>query len=186
MSAASPLPCLVRRGLGPGAARWHGQCGLPHFDQDGLCGYAIKNEGFTEFARGGEKGLWFSRTDTGDNRLVLAESAIDALSHAQIFPDEKTRYASIGGQMNPLQPGLIKAAILKMSGASEIIAAMDADADGRKLLEVVRRTVFETARSDLCFTSSCPKARKIRTMFLGRSCALLSLTQFLGPRFSGS
>jgi Protein of unknown function (DUF3991) len=32
---------------------------FPHFDAAGLCGYEIKNCGFTGFAAGGQKGLWF-------------------------------------------------------------------------------------------------------------------------------
>lgn len=137
-----------------------GNAVFPHFDQEGLCGYEIKNLNFTSFSRGGEKGLWFSRTHAGDNRLVLAESAIDALSHAQLFPDAGTRYASIGGQMNPRQPGLIKAAVSKMPEASQIIAAMDADEDGRKLAEIVRMSVVETGRPDLRFSPSLPEGFK--------------------------
>ena len=38
-------------------------------------------------AAGAEKGLWFSRTRAEDRRLVLGESAIDALSYAALFPD---------------------------------------------------------------------------------------------------
>lgn len=159
------------RGLAPallGSARFAGRVRIdamgnavfPHFDQEGLCGYEIKNRNFTGFAKGGEKGLWFSRAQSGDNRLVLAESAIDALSHAQLFPAPLARYASIGGQMNPRQPELIKAAILKMLSTSEIIAAMDADDDGRKLSEVVRLALVETGRDDLSFTSSLPDGVK--------------------------
>jgi hypothetical protein len=53
---------------------------FPHFDAAGLCGYEIKNPGFTGFAAGGKKGLWFSHTQPDDWRLVLTESAIDALT----------------------------------------------------------------------------------------------------------
>src|SRR5947207_1758165 len=60
---------------------------FPHFDAAGLCGYEIKNCGFTGFAAGGQKGLWFSHTQPDDRRLVLAESAIDALSYAARCPD---------------------------------------------------------------------------------------------------
>ena len=137
-----------------------GNAVFPHFDQDGLCGYEIKNLNFTGFAKGGEKGLWFSRTETGDTRLVLAESAIDALSHAQLFPAPSARYASIGGQMNSKQPELIKAAASKMPEASEIIAAMDADTNGRALAEVVRLAVLETGRPDLRFISFLPDGFK--------------------------
>ena len=31
----------------------HGNTVFPHFDQEGLCGYEIKNSGFTGFATGG-------------------------------------------------------------------------------------------------------------------------------------
>jgi len=33
---------------------------FPHADKDGRCGYEIKNQGFTGFAPGGEKGIWIS------------------------------------------------------------------------------------------------------------------------------
>ena len=64
-----------------------GNAVFPHFDGAGLCGYEIKNQRFTGFAAGGQKGLWLSHSRPNDRRLVLAESAIDALSHAALFPD---------------------------------------------------------------------------------------------------
>ena len=126
-----------------------GNAVFPHFDESGLCGYEIKNEGYTGFSKGGEKGLWFSRTDEGDKRLVLCESAIDGLSYAALFPDGSTRYASIGGQMNPKQPGLIKAAVSKLSQGAEVVAAMDADDNGRQLAKQVCLLLTETGRDDL-------------------------------------
>ena len=131
---------------------------FPHFDQEGLCGYEIKNRNYTGFAAGGEKGLWVSRTHPEDNRLVLAESAIDALSHAALFPDEhdRTRYASIGGRPNPKQPGLIKAAVAKMAPGSSVVAAFDADDAGRELAESVKGFVSETGRTDLTFRVHLP------------------------------
>ena len=87
-TAASPLPCSpVTRFAGRVRIDGRGNAIFPHFDQEGLCGYEIKNRNYTGFAAGGEKGLWVSRTHPEDNRLVLAESAIDALSHAALFPD---------------------------------------------------------------------------------------------------
>lgn len=137
-----------------------GNAMFPHFDASGLCGYEIKNEGYTGFSKGGEKGLWFSRTDEGDKRLVLCESAIDALSHAVLFPDSQTRYASIGGQMNLKQPGLIKATVSKLQRGAEVVAAMDADDDGRQLAEMVRLAVKETGRDDLRFVPHYPDGVK--------------------------
>jgi len=135
---------------------------FPHFDAAGLCGYEIKNHGFTGFAAGGEKGLWFSSTRPDDRRLVLAESAIDALSHAALFPDceDRTRYASLGGKPNSKQPGLIQATIARLPRGSEIVAAFDADEAGRMLVEVVRaavaNVVSRTERVDLIFQIHLP------------------------------
>jgi len=134
---------------------------FPHFDEKGLCGYEVKNSGgFTGFASGGSKGLWLSHELTEDNRLVFCEAAIDSLSHAVLFPDNRARYASIGGKPNPEQPELIRAAVARMPVGSEIVASMDADADGRKLVEVVRRAVELSGRSDLRFTVHEPDGAK--------------------------
>lgn len=125
---------------------------FPHFDADGLCGYEIKNIGFTGFAAGGSKGLWLSHELPDDNRLTFCESSIDALSHAALFQDNQTCYASIGGKPNPMQPELMRTAIARMQHGSEIVSAMDADADGAKLADVVRNAVALSGRDDLRFT----------------------------------
>lgn len=133
---------------------------FPHFDQEGLCGYEIKNKGYTGFAKGGEKGLWPSHREETDNRLVVAESAIDALSHAALFPAPGTRYASIGGQMNPRQPLLLQTALKSLPGGSTVVAAMDADDQGLKLAEIVREAVTTASRPDLSFTLHQPPQGK--------------------------
>ena len=131
-----------------------------HFDQEGLCGYEIKNRNFTGFASGGTKGLWLSQERPDDSRIVFCESAIDALSHAALFPDEHARYASIGGKLNPSQPELIRATIARMPARSKIVAAMDADTDGAKLAEVVRDAVQLTGRDDLSYVFQEPFGHK--------------------------
>ena len=133
-----------------------GNAVFPHFDQDGLCGFELRNDGFQGFASGGTKGLWSSGVLQTDDKLVLFEAAIDALSYALLFPDTATRYASIGGKPNPVQPELIRAAAARMPVGSEVIAAMDADEDGRTLAQVVRRAVELTGRADLRFSSREP------------------------------
>lgn len=138
-----------------------GNAVFPHFYQEGLCGFELKNKGFTGFASGGSKGLWISNVFSSDTRLVFCESAIDALSYALLYPDEHARYASIGGKLNPVQPELIRAAIARMpSGAgSEIVAAMDADEEGRKLAAVVRQAFALAGRGDLRFAVQEPFAK---------------------------
>lgn len=133
-----------------------GNAAFPHFDTEGLSGYELKNVGFTGFASGGSKALWLSHELPEDNRLVFSESAIDGLSHAVLFPDNRVRYASIGGKPNPQQPELIRAAAARMPVDSEVVSAMDADEDGAKLSEVVRKAVALTGRLDLRFTVQEP------------------------------
>jgi len=135
---------------------------FPHFDAAGLCGYEIKNRGFTGFAAGGQKGLWLSHTGPDDRRLVLTESAIDALSYAALFPDaeDQTRYASLGGKPSSRQTALVRATIARLPERAEIVAAFDADEAGRQLADVIREAVVSvasrTGRSDLIFKAHLP------------------------------
>jgi len=115
---------------------------------------------FTGFATGGSKGLWLSEETPDDNRLVFCESAIDALSYAVLFPDDRTRYASIGGQLSPQQRELMRAAAAGMPRGTKIIAATDADAPGGKLADDIREAVELTGRDDLIFVLHQPEGFK--------------------------
>jgi len=130
---------------------------FPHADQDGLCGYEIKNRHFTGFSKGGEKGLWFSVAKVGDTALVIAESGIDALSYAALHLDENARYASTGGAMNPNQPALIRGAIEKIQPGSRIVIATDNDAGGWELAEQIVAVAMETGRRDLQIVQHLPE-----------------------------
>lgn len=132
---------------------------FPHADQDGPCGYEIKNRNFTGFAPGGEKGLWFSAVNTADTVLVLAESGIDALSYAALHPDVHARYASFGGSLNPVQPDLIRAAAQRMGQGSRIVIASDNDPDGRALADQVGASVRDTGREDLKVVRDLPRGQ---------------------------
>lgn len=137
-----------------------GNVAFPHFDDDGLSGYELKNFNFTGFAAGGEKGLWPSNESARDVRLVFCESAIECLSHAVLFPSTAARYASIGGKTNPKQPELVKGAITRMPRGSAIVAAMNADAEGRALAGVVRTAFEAVALPGAVFTLQEPAAHK--------------------------
>lgn len=133
-----------------------GNAVFPHFDHDGLAGFEIKNTGFTGFASGGTKALWTSHDRPDDRRLVLTESAIDALSYAALFPDDRTRYRSIGGQISPQQPALITAEITQMPLGSAIVCATDNDDAGHQLAAIVENAVQATERSDITFRVHVP------------------------------
>ena len=138
------LPYLTGRGLGPdvlalplfvGCVRVdrRNNALFPHYDKDGLCGFEVKNKGFTGFATGGVKGLWYSHTKTTDARLVLVESAIDAMSFHALQGDMFTRYMSTGGELNPQQPTLLRGAMEKLHPSAVVVLAFDNDEGGDKI-----------------------------------------------------
>ena len=111
-----------------------GNAVFPHFDAGGtVCGFEIKNRNFTGFAKHGEKGLWGSRPNPDDVRLVVAETAVDALSHAALFGTGGTRFVSTAGQLNAVQPALLASAMGKLPDGGEVVAAVDHDAGGDAL-----------------------------------------------------
>jgi hypothetical protein len=138
------LPYLTGRGLGPdvlalplfaGCVRVdrRNNALFPHYDRDGLCGFEVKNKGFTGFASGGVKGLWYSQTKTTDARLVLVESAIDAMSFHALQGNMFTRYMSTGGELNPQQPVLLRGAMEKLPPSAVVVLAFDDDEGGDKI-----------------------------------------------------
>ncbi len=133
---------------------------FPHFDGEGLCGFEIKNDGYTSYATGGEKGLWTSHIEDGDRRIVFCESAIDAVSHAALFPDAITRHASIGGKPTMKQKELIRSTAAVMPASCTVVAAMDADAAGEGMAEMIQTAVRLTGRSDLQFERHTPEGQK--------------------------
>ena len=163
------LPYLTNRGLGPevlalsrfaGRVRVDGRNNalFPHYDHEGLCGYEVKNKGFTGFAPGGIKGLWYSATRSTDHWLVFTESAIDGISFQVLHGGDSARYMSTGGEFSPQQrgsldlkqPGLLRTAMEKMPEGSVIILGFDNDAPGHALADEVE--------------ALAPAGRKVRRM----------------------
>jgi Toprim-like/Protein of unknown function (DUF3991) len=101
-----------------------------HRDAEGISGYEVKNRNFTGFASGGIKSVWHSAARAGDKALVVAESAIDAMSFHQLHPRSDARYMSIGGMPTDAQLALLTRAAAKMLPGSIIVSAVDADRGG--------------------------------------------------------
>lgn len=141
---AGAVSYLTGRGLGPDVLALpafadrvrvddRGNAIFPHWDKEGLSGYEVKNRGFTGFAAGGIKGLWYSVASQDCKTLVFCESAIDALSYYVLNPPPaggEIRLFSIGGSLNESQPELIRAAMEKAPAGSVVIAAFDDDEGG--------------------------------------------------------
>ena len=93
----------------------------------------------------------------GRRVLVIAESGIDALSYAALFADAHARYASIGGSMNPNQPALIRAAVLKMPPGATLIVATDNDPAGHDLASNIEALAREARLDDLSILRRSPE-----------------------------
>jgi len=153
--ASERFACMIRSDQ-VGAALF------PHWNlQRKICGFEKKNQGFTGFAKGGQKGAWGSRKQDTDAKLVICETAIDALSYAALFGYENTRFASTGGALNPLQPGILNQMIRQLPEGCEVIAAVDHDEGGLAIAETLR-PIFESitgnqGRDDLSFRIHHPE-----------------------------
>jgi 5S rRNA maturation endonuclease (ribonuclease M5) len=129
-----------------------GNAVFPHYDSAGLSGYELKNNGFTGFSRGGEKRVWHSANIDEAVRVVVVESAIDALSHAQITGDHEAAYISVGGQPSLEQWAVLQAILLdKHSQGAVLVVGTDADVAGDQLAEQVAALVpgVERERPDM-------------------------------------
>jgi hypothetical protein len=110
---------------------------FPHCDPSTgqVVGFEAKNRGYTAFATGGRRTFWMSEARRDDDRLVIVEGSIDALSYHQLFPHARARYLSTGGALGSEQLALVAGAIEAMPAGADIVSAMDADAGGDKLHE---------------------------------------------------
>lgn len=110
-----------------------GNAVFPHYDEAGLCGYELKNRGFTGFSKGGQKALWHTTNIEQAQRIVIVESAIDAMSHAQITQDGGAAYVSTGGALSDRQRELLRRVMHDAAArGAEIVIATDSDEAGHK------------------------------------------------------
>lgn len=134
-------PLLEKKGLSPSTLSserfmgmiWEdgkGNVLFPHYDEHGLSGYEIKGRDFTGFSEEGVEALWKSQKKFSDQRLVIVESAIDALSYHQLHGDTTARYIATGGSMSEHQKWLIESSIHEMPYDSKIVIAFDKDGQG--------------------------------------------------------
>ena len=111
---------------------------FPHRDCDGLAGYEVRGIGadgeqLKMFGKGGKRSLWTSRNVATASTLLIVESAVDALSHGELYADWQAGYVSIAGEISlrqkPLLAGLIKKAV---SRNVRMIVGTDNDLSGSK------------------------------------------------------
>jgi len=117
-----------------------GNAVFPHQDRHGWCGAELKNEGFTGFLSGGEKGLWVSGGTARAERLMVVESALDALSHAQLSDRRDTGYVSIGGSLSEHQRDLLGGMLEKAHERGlRVVIGTDRDKAGHELAAAIAK-----------------------------------------------
>ncbi|MEP3480571.1 MAG: DUF3991 and TOPRIM domain-containing protein [Fuerstiella sp.] len=119
---------------------------FPHFCKSGLCGFEIKNRGFTGFSPGGVKGLACSRPQPDDNHMVVCETAIDMLSYAALNGTQGNRFFSTAGQISPMQAECLRSAAEKMPHGATVILAFDNDEGGHNLSAHISEALIGTGR----------------------------------------
>ncbi|MGB5052570.1 MAG: toprim domain-containing protein [Caldilineaceae bacterium] len=73
---------------------------FPNFDVEGLCGYEIRKEdGSKRFGRNTYRGLWHSNNIRDSETVVVCESAIDCLSHFELYRWD-CAYIGLGGSLS--------------------------------------------------------------------------------------
>lgn len=112
---------------------------FPHYDQKGLSGYEIRGDGYKGFSKHGEKSIWCSTNVKTAKEVIFVESAINALSHAQLHPHLNAGYISIGGQMSPHQRELVAYAMARVhERGATIVLATDRDEAGEAHAQALR------------------------------------------------
>ncbi len=120
---------------------------FPHSAREGICGYSIRNQNFKGFSTGGTKGLWISKSQQNDRKLVICESPLDCLSYHQLFPDDHTRYFSTSGTLSEKQKDLLRTAFEKIhQKGGSIIIATDKDVGGEEISQDLTKIAPKTAQ----------------------------------------
>lgn len=126
-----------QRGLDPKLiAAWRvrqderGNALFAHYDAIAMSGWESKNNEWTGFAAGGQRGLGMAVLgDQTVASIVVTESSIDSISYCQLDHRPGTAYASLGGALSDKQRELLRDAMRRYP-AAQVIAATDADEAG--------------------------------------------------------
>jgi hypothetical protein len=111
---------------------------FPHRDQQGICGYEVRNKNFKGFAKLGQKALWASNDFPNDQILVFSENAIDSLSYEAHWQLSNARYRSFAGGLSELQRTLIVEACKAMPPTAEILCITHSDDAGYQFEQIIQ------------------------------------------------
>lgn len=112
-----------------------------------VSGYEFKAQDYAGFSKDGRKGLFIARRSEPQyvKRLVVTETALDALSYAQLESCRKdTAYISTGGNPSDEQIEQLRRAVM-LRNPDEVVLAHDNDKGGDEQAEKLRSRL-----QDLC------------------------------------
>ena len=116
---------------------------FPHYSGGRVCGWEVKNNDFTAFSKGGTRNLYVTTNFKTAKEVVIVESGIDALSHAQLFnTDNSTAYISIGGQLTERQLNVLA----KNLSDKEVTIATDNDLAGFEFANKIKLSIHHAKR----------------------------------------
>ena len=101
---------------------------FPYCDKDGnLSGLERKNQRFDGFSRGSTKtdSLWRSNRNETDNKLVITDSPVEAMSYHKLRGTETTRYVSFSGRLNDRHLAAIEKEVRGMPKGSDVVLAVE-------------------------------------------------------------
>lgn len=110
-----------------------GHAVFPHYKKGYMCALELKGDDTGLFVRGSEKTFWRSNLYAGDNTLVIAEAAIDAISYHILFGLTDAFYMASCGGLSPLQSAILPQMLKRIKQLESIIIATDNNTGGDKL-----------------------------------------------------
>ena len=120
---------------------------FPHFKNGHACGLELKGKNISLFVRGSEKTLWRSNFFKNDDRLVIAEAPIDAISYQILHNLSTAFYVATSGGFSKTQSNLIKRFIEDFNQFKTITIATDNNVGGdqitKRLYRIIQGTKFK-------------------------------------------
>ena len=109
----------------------------------------IKNDSIHVFVKGSEKTTWQSNRLENDTILVIAESAIDAMSYHIIHNLKSAFYIAVSGSFSKQQTKLIQDIINSFSTLKEIRIITDNDNGGDRLYLKLEDVIKKVSNKNL-------------------------------------
>lgn len=119
----------------------YGNAVFPHYHQGGVCGLELKGPQTSLFVRGSQKTFWRSNYSDNQTKLLIAESAIDAMSYYQLFGIKNAFWIATCGGISPLQRELLKRLLRSANGLREISLITDNNQGGDRLVDALKNDI---------------------------------------------